>query len=174
MVRRDDWAEPSLAARREASRLGIAIAAIMPIIATTMRSSINEKPSWRLVVMLIWCSLKRYRFLKFSRHRLSFVCEPRRARCVGGLLNNLYAKAELEQKEEISIFFDQNSGSWAKSRKGPDNFWQGGNDAFRQVPLSAFLCGPLCSLCLKTLLNAETTEGRKGPQRNAEKRPFCG
>src|SRR6185369_14293085 len=53
-------AEPSLAARREARRLGIAIAAMMPIIATTMRSSINEKPSWRLVVMLISCSLNRY------------------------------------------------------------------------------------------------------------------
>src|SRR6185295_18369388 len=49
-------AEPSLAARREARRLGIAIAAMMPMIATTMRSSINENPSWRLVVMLITCS----------------------------------------------------------------------------------------------------------------------
>src|SRR6476619_6337205 len=49
IVRSDDWAEPSLAARREAKRLGIAIAAIMPMIATTMRSSISEKPSWRLV-----------------------------------------------------------------------------------------------------------------------------
>src|ERR1044072_2067980 len=31
---------------------------MMPMIATTMRSSINENPSWRLVVMLICCSLK--------------------------------------------------------------------------------------------------------------------
>src|SRR5437868_4403227 len=53
MVRREDWAEPSLAARREARRLGIAMAAMMPIIATTIRSSINEKPSWRLLVMVI-------------------------------------------------------------------------------------------------------------------------
>src|SRR6185369_1834587 len=30
---------------------------MMPMIATTMRSSINENPSWRLVVMLISCSL---------------------------------------------------------------------------------------------------------------------
>src|SRR5688572_28733299 len=51
-------AEPSLAARREASRLGIAIAAMMPMIATTMRSSISERPSWRLVVIRVWCSLK--------------------------------------------------------------------------------------------------------------------
>src|SRR5687767_8112342 len=51
-------AEPSFAARREASRLGIAIAAMMPMIATTIRSSISEKPSWRLVVIRVWCSLK--------------------------------------------------------------------------------------------------------------------
>src|SRR5712692_5126764 len=44
MVRSDCSAEPSFAARREARRLGIAIAAIMPIIATTIRSSISEKP----------------------------------------------------------------------------------------------------------------------------------
>src|SRR5882724_10900384 len=41
-------AEPSFAARREARRLGIAMAAIMPIIATTMSNSISEKPCWRL------------------------------------------------------------------------------------------------------------------------------
>src|ERR1043166_2833153 len=105
MVRSEDLAEPSLAARREASRLGIAIAAMMPIIATTMSSSNNEKPSWRLVVMLIWCSLKNLGGFKFSRHRLSFVCEPRRARSVAGLLNNRYAKAGLDQNEENSIFF---------------------------------------------------------------------
>src|SRR6185503_3242226 len=136
MVRKLPIAEPSLAARREASKLGIAIAAIIPIIATTMRSSINEKPSWRLVIMLIWCSLKDIRGFKFSRHRLSFVCEPRRARCVGGLLNNLYAKADLDQKEEISIFFNQNFARWAMSGKGPDNLWHGGNDGSWQAPLS--------------------------------------
>src|SRR5919206_4670625 len=44
MVRRLDWAEPSLAARREARRLGMAIAAMMPMIATTISSSMSEKP----------------------------------------------------------------------------------------------------------------------------------
>src|SRR5882724_2116384 len=53
MIRIDDWAEPSLAARREAKRLGIAIAAIIPMIATTMRSSISEKPSWRLFLFIL-------------------------------------------------------------------------------------------------------------------------
>src|SRR5678815_661834 len=48
MVRIDDWADPSLAERREARRFGIAIAAIIPMIATTTRSSIKEKPDWRL------------------------------------------------------------------------------------------------------------------------------
>src|SRR5690349_19314857 len=84
--------EASLAARREARRLGIAIAAMMPIIATTMRSSINEKPSWRLLVMLIWCSLKRLGFQSLAPPAFRSLCEPRRARCVAGLLNNRYAK----------------------------------------------------------------------------------
>ena len=48
MVRSEDCAEPSLAARRDASKLGIAMAAIMPMIATTISNSINEKPSCRL------------------------------------------------------------------------------------------------------------------------------
>src|SRR5215208_6827939 len=112
MVRRDDWAEPSFAARREARRLGIAIAAMMPIIATTMRSSINEKPSWRLVVMLIWCSLKDIRVSSLSRHRLSFACEPRRARSVGGLLNNRYAIGDFWKMRGKEIVFDRNFAFW--------------------------------------------------------------
>ena len=64
----EDWAEPSLAARLEASRLGIAIAAIMPMIATTMRSSINEKPAWPLFVFISFMVLlKRIKFQLFSR-----------------------------------------------------------------------------------------------------------
>src|ERR1044071_8936377 len=102
-------AEASLAARREARRLGIAIAAMMPIIATTMRSSINEKPSWRLVFMLISCSLKDIRGFKFARATgFPFPCEPRKARSVDGVLNNRYANARFAQNEGISIFFDRN------------------------------------------------------------------
>jgi hypothetical protein len=52
---------------------------------------------------------------------------------VGGLLNNLYAKADLDQKEEISIFFNQNFARWANYRGGPDNLWQEGNDGSWQV-----------------------------------------
>jgi len=37
-------AAPSLAALREASRFGIAMAAMMPIMATTISNSIREKP----------------------------------------------------------------------------------------------------------------------------------
>jgi hypothetical protein len=39
-----DNAEPSLAARREARRFGIASEAMMPMMATTISSSIKEKP----------------------------------------------------------------------------------------------------------------------------------
>src|SRR6266496_4561978 len=67
----DDCAEPSLAARRDARRLGIAIAAMIPIIATTMRSSIREKPSWRLFVFISKsCSFELW-LLGISRHSAS-------------------------------------------------------------------------------------------------------
>jgi hypothetical protein len=45
MVRKLPIAEDSLAARREARRFGIAMAAMMPMIATTIKSSINENPA---------------------------------------------------------------------------------------------------------------------------------
>src|SRR5262245_26141840 len=41
-----ETAEPSFAERRAASRLGIAIAAIIPMITTTINNSISEKPFW--------------------------------------------------------------------------------------------------------------------------------
>src|SRR5579859_6581276 len=44
MVRTDPTADASLAAIRERSRFGIAIAAIIRMIATTISNSINEKP----------------------------------------------------------------------------------------------------------------------------------
>src|SRR6266568_2290459 len=53
MVRIEDSAEPSFAARREAKRLGIAMAAIMPIMATTINSSISENPSRRLICCMV-------------------------------------------------------------------------------------------------------------------------
>src|ERR1043165_10164878 len=60
MVRKLDCAEPSLAARREARRLGIAMAAMMPMIATTIKSSIREKPFWPFFCCISFrCSLSR-------------------------------------------------------------------------------------------------------------------
>src|SRR5580704_5041885 len=44
IVRTDPTADASLAAIRERSRFGIAIAAIIRMIATTINNSINEKP----------------------------------------------------------------------------------------------------------------------------------
>ena len=45
----------------------MAIAAMIPIIATTIRSSITEKPYWRLVVMLNSFSLQDLGIPKFAR-----------------------------------------------------------------------------------------------------------
>src|ERR1700730_6141283 len=54
MVRMEPTAEASLAAIRERSRLGIAMAAIIKIIATTISNSINEKPFCLLVMQFSW------------------------------------------------------------------------------------------------------------------------
>src|SRR5437762_6598047 len=42
----DEMDDASLAARREARRLGMGMAAMMPMIATTISSSTREKPPW--------------------------------------------------------------------------------------------------------------------------------
>src|ERR1051325_4567590 len=50
-------AEPSLAARLEERRLGMAMAAMMPMIATTIKSSMSEKPCsclFCIVMMLLY------------------------------------------------------------------------------------------------------------------------
>src|SRR6185503_9245832 len=88
MVRSEDWAEPSFAARREARRLGIAMAAMMPIIATTMSNSISEKPFWFLFVISFICSLRDKLVLgSLRRHRLGLK-NNRSARLVAlGYLN---------------------------------------------------------------------------------------
>jgi hypothetical protein len=44
MVRSEPTAEASFAAMRERSKFGIAIAAMIKMIATTIKSSIREKP----------------------------------------------------------------------------------------------------------------------------------
>jgi len=46
MVRMEPTAEASLAAMRERSRLGMAMAEMIRMMATTIRSSMREKPFW--------------------------------------------------------------------------------------------------------------------------------
>src|ERR1700735_155099 len=53
MVRMDPTAEASFAAIRDRSRLGIAIAAIIRMIATTINNSISEKPFCFLFMFLL-------------------------------------------------------------------------------------------------------------------------
>src|SRR3954469_6763552 len=62
MVRRPEIADASLAARREARGLGIAMAAIMPMIATTISSSMSEKPFWPLFFCISVTVLLRRKF----------------------------------------------------------------------------------------------------------------
>src|SRR5215510_7694958 len=95
MVRTDDCAEPSYAARREAIRLGIAIAAMMPMIATTISSSISEKPSCRLFFMS-YSSGNRDEVEIFSRTaRHDFI----------KLQNKIHAIGEIEKTGRIGPIF---------------------------------------------------------------------
>src|SRR5205809_7538565 len=55
IVRIDCCAEPSLAARLLANKFGIAIEAIIPIMVTTMRSSMSEKPARFWCCTFIFC-----------------------------------------------------------------------------------------------------------------------
>src|SRR5688500_20301783 len=57
IVRSDDCAELSFSDIREASILGIAIAAIIPMIATTISNSISEKPL--SLDLVIWTTYKK-------------------------------------------------------------------------------------------------------------------
>src|SRR5882724_685055 len=86
MVRSEDCAEPSFAARREARRFGIAMAAIMPMIATTMSSSISEKPFWFFFMSLFAPSEIEISWLfgLFAPPALSRE-QPQRAICRGHL-----------------------------------------------------------------------------------------
>src|SRR6202041_37108 len=51
IVRTEPTADASLAAMRARSKFGIAIAAMIKIIATTMSNSISEKPFWFLFIV---------------------------------------------------------------------------------------------------------------------------
>src|ERR1043166_6576724 len=103
MVRREDWAEPSLAARREERRLGIAMAAMMPMIATTMSSSINEKPFWFLLVISFICSLRDKLvclWFPFGATGLVSNEQPQRAICHAGLSQRPCQRNELIEQDE--------------------------------------------------------------------------
>src|SRR5207237_6257377 len=63
MVRSELTADDSLAAIRARSRFGIAIAAMIRMIATTMSNSINEKPRCFFISLSLSLSLRRSNFL---------------------------------------------------------------------------------------------------------------
>src|ERR1051325_2312760 len=128
-------AEPSLAARREASKLGIAMAAMMPMIATTIKSSINEKPSWRLVFILISCSLREIGVATFSRQRLSSLGDAAQsAKCRGSLQQPPCQDEPHPQKAENGRFY-VGFEKWKGVRKVPDNLRHVGNDGLWHVTL---------------------------------------
>jgi hypothetical protein len=54
MVRSEPTADASLAAMRERSKFGMAIAAMIRMIATTMSSSMSEKPFWFFFTSFSW------------------------------------------------------------------------------------------------------------------------
>src|SRR4051812_46426176 len=73
MTRMLEIADASLAARREARRLGIAMAAMMPMIATTISSSISEKPFWPFFVCICFTVLLRRNLFRVKIPALSAI-----------------------------------------------------------------------------------------------------
>src|SRR6202035_1161178 len=77
MVRSEPTAEASLAAIFDRSKFGIAIAAIIKIIATTIRSSISEKPfCWRRMWFSLRIRTSSIPFRRFLR-RVTRMGDPR-------------------------------------------------------------------------------------------------
>jgi hypothetical protein len=65
MVRTDPTAEASLAAILDRSKFGIAMAAMIRMMATTISNSINEKPfSLRMSYFPFYCNYTYYTFVK--------------------------------------------------------------------------------------------------------------
>src|SRR5882672_6191086 len=126
-------AEASLAARLEASRLGMAMAAIMPMIATTMRSSISEKPSWRLVVIFLFVLL-REKVFKVSRANglVPHDVKPRRARSVGCLNYKGCARRWNLSKGSISEEFEFRGRLAGVCGGATDKFRHDADDGFCQ------------------------------------------
>src|SRR5215469_8283212 len=72
MVRREPTAEDSFADILARIRLGIAIAEMIKMIATTISNSIREKPFCLLMIYFLWCQNPRGR----SARRLPFSLRP--------------------------------------------------------------------------------------------------
>jgi hypothetical protein len=89
---------------------------MMPMIATTIRSSISEKPSWRLVVIRVWCSLN-FGFPLVSRATgFPFPFEPPEREVSLPALNNRVPLERFPLNSKKEIVFDRN---FARGRDGP-------------------------------------------------------
>src|SRR5690242_3240101 len=114
----------------------MAIAAMIPIIATTIRSSISEKPSWRLVVIRVWCSLKigvsivflaPPAFRSLSSRALREVSLPALTTCVPLAL---FARTAKKRSFLIEILLGKRLDH--EGRQDADKIRHSRNDAFRQ------------------------------------------
>src|SRR6266480_174809 len=126
MIRIDACADPSLAARREASRLGIAIEAMIPIIVTTISSSMSEKPR------LVSCSI----FAPFSKIR-SAILFPL---CPWGLLSGRAVRVVSAKRGQEKSTLPSEESDWqlivslvANRDKAGHSAVRGDNTAGRRV-----------------------------------------
>jgi hypothetical protein len=89
IVRHDATAEASFAAIRARSKFGIAIAAMIKMIATTIKSSISEKPFWFLRIFIFL----RQRFLDVLERREGWSPGTRAARKAVSIALQRHAQA---------------------------------------------------------------------------------
>src|SRR5258705_12822396 len=109
------------------------MAAIIPIIATTMRSSISEKPSWRLFVFIsLFVLLREKVFRCFSRQRFRrYEVTAQSAKCSGRVVTRTVPVEGLGKWAVNSgVFFEINFV--VERAFGPgDKLKQKGADGFR-------------------------------------------
>src|ERR1044072_2294761 len=103
MTRMLEMADASLAARRRERRLGMAMAAMMPMIATTISSSISEKPFWPFFVCICFTVLLRRKLFRVKK--ISRAVGPRlRLRAVARDFGHASLKQEACQRPHPCVY----------------------------------------------------------------------
>src|SRR5688500_8801875 len=113
----------------------MAMAAMMPMIATTIKSSISEKPCWRFVFISYSCSLEKW--LMFLAPT-AFVITMFAAQSAKLSVDSLTRAVPLGRVAENAVNTGENGWVRRSLAGGPlitDKFRQAANDGFRQMTM---------------------------------------